>query len=96
MLKNTINHSQKRKTQNQLLINQKCENPNLVDIKSIIKEHPKTLHKLSKTIRQAKKVGSNNPLYSDTKFLNEKTVKITKRAIQRGWVFLGRSLIIIK
>ena len=30
-------------------------------------EHQKTLHKLSKTIRQAEKVGSNNSLYSDRK-----------------------------
>ena len=29
------------------------ENPNIVDIKSVITEHPKTSHKLSKTIRQA-------------------------------------------
>ena len=34
------------------------ENPNIVDIKSVITEHPKTSHKLSKTIRQAEKVGS--------------------------------------
>ena len=47
------------------------ENLNIVDI--IIK-HPKTLHKLSKTIRQAEKVSqvvscksSNIPLYSKTK-----------------------------
>ena len=32
-----------------------------------ITEHPKTSQKLSKTIRQAKKVGSNISLYSDTK-----------------------------
>ena len=43
------------------------ENPNIVDIKSVITEHPKTSHKLSKTIRQAEKVGSNSSLYSDTK-----------------------------
>ena len=38
------------------------ENPNTVDIKSVIKEHPKTPHELSKTLRQAEKVsqvGSN-------------------------------------
>ena len=29
------------------------EKPNIVDIKSIITEHPKTSHKFSKTIRQA-------------------------------------------
>ena len=59
-----------------------------VDIKSTITEHPKTSHKLSKTIREAKKVGSlsftNSPLYCDTKksenVLNEKNVKITKGA----------------
>ena len=43
------------------------ENPNTVDIKSIITEHAKISHKLSKTIRQAEKVGSNSSLYSDTK-----------------------------
>ena len=43
------------------------ENPNIVDTKSIIPEHPNTLHKLSKTIRQTGKVGSNSSLYSDTK-----------------------------
>ena len=43
------------------------ENLNIVDIKSVITEHPKTSHKLSKTIRQAEKVGSNSSLYSDTK-----------------------------
>ena len=32
------------------------ENPNIVDIKSVIIEHPKTSHKLSKSIRQAEKV----------------------------------------
>ena len=42
------------------------ENPN-IDIKPVITEHPKTSHKLSKTIRQAEKVGSNSSLYSDTK-----------------------------
>ena len=30
-------------------------------------EHPKTSHKLSKTIRQAEKVSSGSSLYSDTK-----------------------------
>ena len=43
------------------------ENPNLVDIKPIITEHPKASHKLSKTIRQAGKVGSNSSSYSDTR-----------------------------
>ena len=43
------------------------ENPNIVDIKSIIKEHAKTLNKLSKTIRRVEKVGFNSSLYSDTK-----------------------------
>ena len=31
------------------------ENPNIVDIKSIITEHPRTSHKLSKTIAQCEK-----------------------------------------
>ena len=51
------------------------KNPNIADIKSITTEHPKTLHKLSKTIKQTEKVSSNSSLYSDTKkieiFLNE-------------------------
>ena len=53
-----------------------------VHIKSVIKEHPKTSHKISKTIRQARKANSNRVLYSDKKsekFLNEKNVKLTKR-----------------
>ena len=33
-------------------------NPNIFDIKSVIAEHPKTLHKLTKALRQAEKVGS--------------------------------------
>ena len=49
-------------------MNQKAfENPNIADIKSVITEHPKTLHILSKSLRQAEKVGSNSSLYSDTK-----------------------------
>ena len=50
------------------------ENPNIVDIKSVITEYQKTSRKLSKTIRQAEKIpqlGScksfNNPLYDKTK-----------------------------
>ena len=58
------------------------ESPNIVDIKSIIIEHPKKSYRLAKTIRQAIKVGSNSSLYSDTKktekFLNEINLKITK------------------
>ena len=46
------------------------ENWNIIDIKSVIIEHPKTSHKLSKTIRQAEKVDSNSSLYSDTKKVN--------------------------
>ena len=49
------------------------ENSNIVDIKSIISEHPK----------KVEKVCSNSSFYSDAKkrkhFLNEKNVKITKR-----------------
>ena len=43
------------------------ENPNIFDIKSIITEHSKTSHKLSKTIRQTKKIDSDSSLYSDIK-----------------------------
>ena len=34
---------------------QTIKNPNIVDIKSVIIEHPKTSHKLSKAIRHSKK-----------------------------------------
>ena len=43
------------------------ENPSIVDIKSVIEEHPKASYKLSNTIRKGEKVGSNSSLYSDTK-----------------------------
>ena len=43
------------------------ENPNIVEIKSIITEHPKTSNKLSKTIRQVEKIGFNSSSYKDTK-----------------------------
>ena len=59
------------------------ENPNIVDIKWVITEDPKTSHKLSKTKKKGEKVGCNSSLYSDTNkskhFLNERNVKITKR-----------------
>ena len=45
----------------------KSKNPNIVDIKSNITEHPKTSHKLSKTSGHGEKVGSNSSLYNDTK-----------------------------
>ena len=43
------------------------ENPSIVDIKSVIEEHPKASYKLSNTIRKGEKVSSNSSLYSDTK-----------------------------
>ena len=46
------------------------ENPNIVDIKSVIIEHSQISHKLSKAIRQTEKVSqvdSNSSLYNDTK-----------------------------
>ena len=46
------------------------QNPNIVDIKPDIIKHPKTLYKLSKTIRKGETVDSNNSLYSDTKKSN--------------------------
>ena len=61
------------------------ENPN-IDIKSVIIEHPKTLHKLFKTITQAEKVSqvdANSSLFIETKnsesFSNKKHIKITKQ-----------------
>ena len=58
------------------------ENPNIVDINSVITKFPKTSHKLCKTIRQAEKVGPNSSLYSNTRqsknFLNEKKCKNNK------------------
>ena len=51
------------------------ENPNIVVKKLIITEHPKTSHKLFKTIRQAEKVGSNSSLYNDTKKKGENSNK---------------------
>ena len=40
---------------------------NTVDTKSVITENQKTSYDLSKTIRQAEKVGSYSSLYSDTR-----------------------------
>ena len=48
------------------------ENSIIADVKSVIIEHPKRSHKLSKTIRKTEKVsqiGSNSSLHSDTKKL---------------------------
>ena len=58
------------------------ENPNTVDIKSVITEHPKISYKLSTTIPQVEKVGSNSSLIVIQKsenFLNGKNGKLTKR-----------------
>ena len=38
------------------------ENSYIVDVKSVITEHLKTSHKLSNTIRQTEKLGSNRSL----------------------------------
>ena len=38
------------------------ENQNIVDIKSVMTEHPKASHKLSKTKGKGQKVGSNSSL----------------------------------
>ena len=46
------------------------ENSNIVDIKSVLTQHPKSSHKLSNNIRQAAKLGSNSSLYNDTKKAN--------------------------
>ena len=39
----------------------------IADIKSDFTEHSRTAHKLSKTIKNGKNIGSNSSLYSDTK-----------------------------
>ena len=76
MLKMTMNHLLKKPTksikQPKTITYQwkTFENPNIADMKSIITEHSKTSHKLSKTIRQDKKLVSNSPLYNDKKGKN--------------------------
>ena len=59
------------------------EDPNTVDIKSVIVTHPKTSHRLFKTVKNAQRVGADSSLYSETKtenILNKKNVKITKQS----------------
>ena len=74
----------------QSFLKKSSEKPNVFDIKSVTIEHPKASHKLSKTIRQAKKVfevgageNFNRPLYSETtkskKYLDAKSAKVTNR-----------------
>ena len=85
------------------------ENPNIVDIKSIIAEHPRALHKLSKTIRQAEKVGSNSSLYGDiilNSFNPELQLKDTESAIKsklidlltqlKGFKFVTKLVLLFK
>ena len=50
----------RKKNTKSVEITETFKNPNIVDIKSVITEHPETSHKLSKTIRQAEKLGSNS------------------------------------
>ena len=63
-----LKESRKSAKQSETIIYQPrtIKNPDIVDIKSIITEHPKNSHKLSRTIRQAEKVVSNSSLYKDT------------------------------
>ena len=62
MLKNTIKHLYKEKhkivKQSKIITQQPktFQSPNIFDVKSVVIEHPKTSHKLSKTIRQAAKI----------------------------------------
>ena len=81
LLKNTIKEFSKTKTKN-LLSDQKIitqqlktvEKQNIIGIKSVTIEHPIASRKLSKTIKQAKKVSqaggfgkkSSSPLYIET------------------------------
>ena len=65
MLKNTIKkekHIIRKKTEIITYQPNTFENSNIVDIKSSLIGHPKTPHKLSKTIIQAEKLGSNSSL----------------------------------
>ena len=45
------------------------ESLNILDIKSVIREHPKNSHKLCEIIMEAEKVGAGTPLYSEIKHL---------------------------
>ena len=56
-------HKISKTIRNNYLSTKNFENLNIVDIKSVITEHPKTSQKLSKI----EKAGSNSSLYSDTK-----------------------------
>ena len=53
------------------------ENPNIVDTKSVITEHPKTSNKLSNTIGKGEKSVSNSSLYSDAKKVKMFRIKET-------------------
>ena len=75
MLNNTINHLQERKSQNQqnnykyLLINQKIlKTQTLLILNQLLQKIENSI--LSKTTRQAEKVGSNSSLYRDRKKVN--------------------------
>ena len=52
---------------NNYLLTKNFWKPKIVDIKSVITEHPKISLKLSKTITQAQTVASNSSLNSDKK-----------------------------
>ena len=57
------------------------ESPNIIGIKSVTVEHPKTSHKLSKTIRQGKVADAGNnfasPLYCET--TNRENILVKKK-----------------
>ena len=68
-----------------------------VNIKSDITKHPKTSHKLSKTIRKGEKVYSNNALYSDTKKVKIFwTKKISKYQNENMLLKVSQVLIVLK
>ena len=52
------------------------ESPNILDIKSVTEEHPKTSPKLSKTISQAGKVSKEGSGKSSKSHLYSKTKKV--------------------
>ena len=65
------------------------ENPSIVDTKSVITEHPKPSYKLSKTTRQAEKVGSNSSLYSDAKTITTSNMFSISVSIRLIWILLS-------
>ena len=81
---------EKQKSHKTKIITYQPEAFGTVDIKSDITEHPKTSHKLPKTIRKDEKVSYNSSLHIDTKsktFLNEKNEQKKNMLLKAMQVF---------